>query len=121
MLCKELDKKCEKDFLSVGGKKGWSGKTFKKGEKKKMRTEKLNRIAKKLRSVSKVQTLEQEYAALEVLGLLARKTSKHTILLVTVLRSTMGYRSASPASGHISQNLLRDPAATLNLAGEDFK
>lgn len=32
-----------------------------------MRTEKLNRIAKKLRRVSKVQTWEQEYAALGAL------------------------------------------------------
>ena len=68
MLCRQLDKKREKDFFCVDGKKGWSEKIFKKGDKKKkMRTEKLNRIAKKLRRVSKVQTLEQEYVALGAL------------------------------------------------------
>lgn len=41
-----------------------------------MRTEKLNRIAKKLRWVSKVQALEKEYAALAALLLLAKKKQK---------------------------------------------
>lgn len=77
MLCRPLDKKSEKDFFCVDGKKGWSEKIFKKEDKKKkMRTEKLNRIAKKLRWVSKVQALEQEYAALAALLLLAKKKQK---------------------------------------------
>lgn len=70
MVCRQLDKKREKDFFCVDGKKGWSEKIFKKGDqkkKKKMRTEKLKGIAKKLRRVSKVQTWEQEYAPLGAL------------------------------------------------------
>lgn len=35
MLCRPLDKKSEKDFFCVDGKKGWSEKIFKKEDKKK--------------------------------------------------------------------------------------
>jgi len=35
MLCRQLDKKCEKDSFCVDGKKGWSEKIFKKANKKK--------------------------------------------------------------------------------------
>lgn len=33
MLCRQLDKKCEKDFFCADGKKHWSEKIFKKGDK----------------------------------------------------------------------------------------
>lgn len=49
-----------------------------------MRTEKLNRIAKKLRWVSKVQDLEQEYAALAALLLLAKKKQKQYCALAHI-------------------------------------
>lgn len=35
MVCRQLDKKREKDFFCVDGKKGWSEKIFKKGDQKK--------------------------------------------------------------------------------------
>lgn len=61
MLCRQLDKNCEKDFFCVDGlvRKDIQGR-----RPEKIRTEKLNRIAKKLRRVSKVQTLEQNCTAL---------------------------------------------------------